>query len=148
MYTIYSDATQVVTNGNLSYHPIFLTLGNISRELRRKPWSHRLVGFIPALPPAIKKEKKQPWYREAKQALFQECLLKILESTRDPAEKLVWEKQQQQQQKQKQNKNKNKIRVVEVERFLILLGNSGQFSLFSAIPLLIGKNVLKFGFEF
>jgi len=84
MYTIYSDSTQVVFNGDVSYHPIFLTIANIDKKLRRKPMAHRLVGLVPALP-ASKKEKKAKWYKEAKKILFQECLLRILDSTREPA---------------------------------------------------------------
>jgi len=85
-YRIYSDGTQMVFNGDLSYHPVFLTLGNIDSATRRLPWSHRLVGFIPRLT-GSKLEKKTDWFKHAKVTLFQKCLDTILDSTLQPSKK-------------------------------------------------------------
>jgi len=86
MYSIYSDSTQLIFNGHLSYHPVFLTILNIDKELRRKSSSHRLVGLIPSIP-ATKREKKEKWFKETKRNLYQICLDTILTSIIDPSEK-------------------------------------------------------------
>ena len=84
-YRLYSDGTQMVFNGDLSYHPVFLTLANIDSATRRLPWCHRLVGFIPRLT-GTKAERKTEWFKFAKVTLFQKCVDRVLNSTLKPSE--------------------------------------------------------------
>jgi len=75
----------MVFNGDLSYHPVFLTLANIDSATRRLPWCHRLVGFIPRLT-GTKAERKTEWFKFAKVTLFQKCVDRVLNSTLKPSE--------------------------------------------------------------
>ena len=49
---ISSDKTQVVTFGTKSAYPVYVTIGNIPKELRRKPSrrTHVLLGYLPTTP--------------------------------------------------------------------------------------------------
>jgi len=84
VYRVYSDGTQLVFNGDLSYHPVFLTLLNIVSSTRRHPWCHKLVGLIPSIA-AAKADRKKPFFHKAKITMFQSCLDTVLESTLVPS---------------------------------------------------------------
>jgi len=76
---LFSDGTNVQKFGTLQFHPIFLSLGNLSAEERKKDSAHPLVGLIPSLS-GTKEEKKKESFRNAKRELFQKSLETFMET--------------------------------------------------------------------
>ena len=79
LINLFSDGTCVQKFGNLSFHPIFLTLGNIDAEERRKDLAHRLVGFIPAIE-GSESERKKENFKQAKRLIFQACIETLMKT--------------------------------------------------------------------
>ncbi|KAG9084408.1 hypothetical protein FRC06_004093 [Ceratobasidium sp. 370] len=79
-----SDATQLsVLSGSKKAWPVYLTIGNISKDLRRRPSQRAtiLVGYIPVTDlKCIADETKR---RERQWSLFHTCLAKILAPLRE-----------------------------------------------------------------
>jgi len=86
IYNLFSDGTNVQKFGTLSYHPIFLTLGNIEEEERKKDSGYRLVGLIPSLN-GTDVEKATEKFREDKAAIFQQCYRIFMSSFEEPSQK-------------------------------------------------------------
>lgn len=88
IYNVFSDGTNVQKFGSLSYHPIFMTLGNLHSDARKQDNSYRLVGLIPALE-GSKTEKANEKFREAKASIFQDCFQMLMSSFDDPSRKFA-----------------------------------------------------------
>ncbi|THH07054.1 hypothetical protein EW146_g9433 [Bondarzewia mesenterica] len=77
-----SDKTQLsVFQGDKSAWPVYLTLGNISKEVRRQPSTHAIIllGYLPVAKLECYKESTRSL---AGYRLFHFCMSKILESLR------------------------------------------------------------------
>lgn len=75
-----SDKTQLsVLRGDKTAWPVYMTLGNIDKELRRQPSAHAsiLLGYIPVAKLTCFTDGK---HSEAQQALFHHCMSILLES--------------------------------------------------------------------
>jgi len=86
MYNLFSDGTNVQKMGTLSFHPLFVTLGNIDENERKKDHAYRLVGLIPALE-GNKQEKLKDEFREARASVFQNCFQAFLSTLQAPSER-------------------------------------------------------------
>ncbi|KAI0054641.1 hypothetical protein BV25DRAFT_1816783 [Artomyces pyxidatus] len=81
-----TDKTQLTVFRNRSAYPVYLTIGNISKDIRRKPSKHAqmLVGYLPTarLEHITNKETR----RRALANLFHACMRKIMEPIKDLGE--------------------------------------------------------------
>ena len=75
-----TDKTQLTQfSGNKSAYPVYLTLGNIPRAIRRKPSEHAciLLGYLPvakfskSVPPRERKSRQQQLFHEAMRIIVQ-----------------------------------------------------------------------------
>ena len=78
-----SDSTQLSTfTGDITAHPVYLTLGNIPMAIRNKD-KHRAnipIALLPQIPVIFhERERKRERFREAKLRLFQASMLLIME---------------------------------------------------------------------
>ncbi|KZV59232.1 hypothetical protein PENSPDRAFT_595854, partial [Peniophora sp. CONT] len=80
-----SDKTQLTTFRNRSAYPVYLTIGNIPKELRRKTslQAHILLGYLPVS--NLASIKRDDLRRRALASLFHECMRDILAPLRDVA---------------------------------------------------------------
>ncbi|EIM87895.1 uncharacterized protein STEHIDRAFT_22047, partial [Stereum hirsutum FP-91666 SS1] len=80
-----SDTTQLTLFRNKAAYPIYLTLGNIPKEIRRKPSrrAYILVGYLPAS--KLSHIKNKNVRRQALNNLFHACVRKILAPTQAAA---------------------------------------------------------------
>ena len=76
---ISSDKTRVVTFGTKTAYPVYFTIGNIPKELRRKPSrrTHVLLGYLPTTP--LHHVSNVTSRRRMLTNLFHHCLSKMLE---------------------------------------------------------------------
>ncbi|KAJ3559580.1 hypothetical protein NM688_g251 [Phlebia brevispora] len=76
---ISSDKTQVTLFRNKSVYPIYMTIGNLPKEIRRKPsrCGQILVGYLPTT--KLEQIKNDDERRRAVADLFHACVKKILE---------------------------------------------------------------------
>ncbi|KAF9789139.1 hypothetical protein BJ322DRAFT_1017868 [Thelephora terrestris] len=83
---ISSDKTRVVTFGTKSAYPVYLTIGNIPKELRRKPSrrTHVLLGYLPATP--LHHVSSTASRRRMVANLFHHCMSRILAPLKQLAE--------------------------------------------------------------
>lgn len=51
--TLFSDETQMAGNNRVKAHPLIITLGNVALTNRWRPHGHRLVAFLPLVPPSF-----------------------------------------------------------------------------------------------
>ncbi|KAI0060629.1 hypothetical protein BV25DRAFT_1789248, partial [Artomyces pyxidatus] len=81
-----TDKTQLTVFRNKSAYPVYLTIGNISKDLRRKPskQAQMLVGYLPTarLDHITNKETR----RRALANLFHACMRKIMEPVKEAGE--------------------------------------------------------------
>jgi len=75
---ISTDKTQLTLFRNKSAYPVYLTIGNIPKEIRRKPSLHAqtLLGYLPAT--RLEHIQNQSSRRRALANLFHACMRKIL----------------------------------------------------------------------
>lgn len=74
-----SDSTQLKLFGDKKAYPVYMTIGNISKAVRRRPSARAwiLVGYIPVPDlSCIKNEEKQ---RETRWGIFHTCMAKLME---------------------------------------------------------------------
>ena len=76
---ISTDKTQLTLFRNKSAYPVYLTIGNIPKEIRRKPSFHAqtLLGYLPAT--RLENIQNQSSRRRALANLFHACMGKILQ---------------------------------------------------------------------
>ena len=76
---ISTDKTQLTLFRNKSAYPVYLTIGNIPKEIRRKPSLHAqvLLGYLPAA--RLEHIKNRSSRRRALANLFHACMAKILQ---------------------------------------------------------------------
>jgi hypothetical protein len=76
---ISTDKTQLTLFRNKSAYPVYLTIGNIPKEIRRKPSLHAqvLLGYLPAA--RLEHIQNQSSRRRALANLFHACMAKILQ---------------------------------------------------------------------
>ena len=76
---ISSDKTRVVMFGTKTAYPVYLTIGNIPKELRRKPsrQTHILLGYLPTTP--LRHVSSAASRRRMLANLFHYCFSRILE---------------------------------------------------------------------
>lgn len=83
---ISSDKTQLTTFGNKTAYPVYLTIGNLPKEIRRKP-SRRgqiLLAYLPTT--SLEHIKNKSARRRAVANLFHACMKRILEPLEDAGE--------------------------------------------------------------
>ncbi|KAI0040396.1 hypothetical protein FA95DRAFT_1502921 [Auriscalpium vulgare] len=80
-----SDKTQVTEFRNKSAYPLYLTIGNISKDIRRQPSKRAqiLLGYLPAA--RLSHIKEDETRRRATANLFHACVRKITSPTRSHA---------------------------------------------------------------
>lgn len=74
-----SDSTQLKVFGDRKAYPVYMTIGNISKAIRRRPSQRAwiLVGYIPVPDLAcIKSEEKK---RQMRWNIFHKCMAKLME---------------------------------------------------------------------
>ncbi|KAI0037965.1 hypothetical protein FA95DRAFT_1459796, partial [Auriscalpium vulgare] len=78
-----SDKTQVTVFRNQSAYPVYLTIGNISKDIRRKPsrQAQLLVGYLPTA--RLTHIKNAETRRRAIANLFHACMRKIVDPIRE-----------------------------------------------------------------
>ena len=86
VFVLYADATKVVERGQLSFHPIFLSVLNLPTAVRHTERAKRMVGLLPRIPAhfATQAERNRPEWRYDYYRMIHECLqilLKPLERT-------------------------------------------------------------------
>ena len=76
---ISSDKTRVVAFGTKTAYPVYLTIGNIPKELRRKPsrQTHILLGYLPTTP--LHHVSSTASHRRMLANLFHYCFSRMLE---------------------------------------------------------------------
>lgn len=79
---VYSDQTNVSIIGNKKYHPVYITVANISAKLRKKEIAWRLLGYIPILDETLFTGGK-PSSKALRTQNFQESLKIMLSSATD-----------------------------------------------------------------
>ncbi|KAI0039173.1 hypothetical protein FA95DRAFT_1504536 [Auriscalpium vulgare] len=79
-----TDKTQITQFRNQSAYPVYLTIGNIAKEIRRQPSKHAqmLVGYLPTT--RLLHIKDSVTRTRALANLFHACMRKILGSLSDP----------------------------------------------------------------
>ncbi|KAF7340673.1 hypothetical protein MSAN_02095300 [Mycena sanguinolenta] len=80
---ISSDKTQLTVFGNKTAYPVYMTIGNIPKEIRRKP-SHRayvLLGYLPTS--RMKNVKNKSARRRILANVFHACMAHILAPLKD-----------------------------------------------------------------
>ncbi|KAI0058289.1 hypothetical protein BV25DRAFT_1919489 [Artomyces pyxidatus] len=77
-----SDKTQVTVFRNKSAYPVYLTIGNIAKDIRRKPskQAHILVAYLPT--DRLDHIKSNKTRRKAVANLFHACMSRIMESVK------------------------------------------------------------------
>ena len=77
---ISSDKTHLTTFGNKTAYPVYLIIGNLPKEIRRKPSRHGyiLLGYLPTTKLSHIKNKSRR-RRRALANLFHKCMKRILE---------------------------------------------------------------------
>ncbi|TFY53363.1 hypothetical protein EVJ58_g9497 [Rhodofomes roseus] len=82
---ISSDKTQLTLFRNRSCYPLYLTIGNIPKEIRRKSsrQGQLLIGYLPVT--RLSHIKNDDTRRRASSNLFHACLRQALAPTREPA---------------------------------------------------------------
>jgi len=75
---VYSDQTNVTVVGNKKFHPVYMTVGNISQEKRKQELAWRLLGYIPILDEEF--EGTQEASKNLRTQLFQASLKLMLQS--------------------------------------------------------------------
>lgn len=78
---LYSDATMLDHLGKSSWHPIFISLGNIPTSLRNKAEAKALVGIIPTLQ-GTKEERQTTQFRQLIRSVFHKCFNILIEPLR------------------------------------------------------------------
>ena len=83
---ISSDKTRVVMFGTKSAYPVYMTIGNIPKELRRKPSqrTHVLIGYLPTTP--LHHVQNKASRRRMVANLFHYCVSRMLESLKSAGE--------------------------------------------------------------
>ncbi|KZV59406.1 hypothetical protein PENSPDRAFT_695170 [Peniophora sp. CONT] len=83
---ISTDKTQLTMFGNKSTYPVYLTIGNIPKSIRRKPsrQAQILIGYLPVV--KLSKIKNKTSRRRALGNLFHACMRKLLEPVKDHAD--------------------------------------------------------------
>src|SRR5712672_3790601 len=73
-----SDKTQLTLFRSKMAYPVYLTIGNILKDTRRKPTRHAqiLIGYIPTT--SFKGIKKKIGWRHAQAHLFHACIEMLL----------------------------------------------------------------------
>ena len=88
-----ADSTQLSTfTGDSNTHPIYLTLGNIPRNIRQKDHSNAIVpvAMMPAMPDAGKQDSgTKARYRDARKKLYHDVFTKIMEPLMNEAERYI-----------------------------------------------------------
>ncbi|KZV68002.1 hypothetical protein PENSPDRAFT_583124 [Peniophora sp. CONT] len=81
-----TDKTQLTVFGNKSAYPVYLTIGNIPKAIRRKPsrQAQILIAYLPTT--KLSKIKNKTSRRRALGNLFHACMRKIFEPVKDYAE--------------------------------------------------------------
>ena len=81
-----TDKTQLTIFGGKQAYPVYMTIGNIPKEIRRKPSRHAqmLVGYIPMT--KLEGIRNQAARRHAVANLFHFCLQIILAPIASPGE--------------------------------------------------------------
>jgi hypothetical protein len=83
---ISSDKTRVVTFGTKSAYPVYMTIGNIPKELRRKPSqrTHILIGYLPTTP--LHHVQNKASRRRMVANLFHHCVSHMLQPLKSAGE--------------------------------------------------------------
>lgn len=83
---ISSDKTRVVMFGTKSAYPVYLTIGNIPKELRRKPSqrTHILLGYLPTT--SLHHVQNKASRRRMLANLFHHCVSRMLEPLKSAGE--------------------------------------------------------------
>jgi len=83
---ISSDKTRVVSFGTKSAYPVYITIGNIPKELRRKPsqQTHILLGYLPTTP--LDHIQNKASRRRMVANLFHYCISHMLKPLRSAGE--------------------------------------------------------------
>ncbi|KAF8063166.1 hypothetical protein FPV67DRAFT_1421162, partial [Lyophyllum atratum] len=78
-----SDKTVVTLFGNKTAYPIYLTIGNLPKEIRRKPsrHGHILIGYLPTT--RLEQITNQASRRRVAANLFHACLARIVEPLKE-----------------------------------------------------------------
>ncbi|KAK7041206.1 hypothetical protein R3P38DRAFT_3309998 [Favolaschia claudopus] len=81
---ISSDKTQLTVFGNKTAYPVYMTLGNIPKEIRRKPSrrAYILLGYLPTS--KMKNIKNKSARRRILANVFHACMTHILSPLEDP----------------------------------------------------------------
>lgn len=86
-----SDSTQLTLfSGNVTAHPVYLTLGNIPSKIRHQDTNDANVpiALLPSMPASIgTKERGTMGFRKAKLRLYQEALRIVMQPLMDVAER-------------------------------------------------------------
>lgn len=80
---LYSDETQALNYGSKTFYPLYMTIGNLPKDLRRKMAAYRLVAYLPVLE-GTKKEKRQMAAVNLKGQVLHKCLARVMESIIEP----------------------------------------------------------------
>ncbi|CAG8755133.1 13987_t:CDS:2, partial [Cetraspora pellucida] len=78
---LFFDATTLDRLGKSSWHPIFISLGNIPTNLRNKTEAKALVGIMLTLQ-GTKEEQKTPEFRQLVRSVFHKCINVLIEPLR------------------------------------------------------------------
>ena len=84
------DETNVNVLGRMSCHPLYLSIGNLPKNVWCTYSQHAyiLVGYFPSLD-AIAMEGDRPAFTEGKRSLYQECLRSIIKDLDHVTKKYV-----------------------------------------------------------
>src|SRR5437667_12225223 len=76
---LYSDATNVISLGKSSLHPIYVSIGNIKNWRRNKPDAKQLLGYLPILESKDNSKKQKDKFKNAARESFHKSLELLLD---------------------------------------------------------------------
>jgi len=82
----HGDETQALNYGSRTFYPLYMTIGNLPKDIRRKMRAFRLAAYLPVLE-GTKAEKKKMTKINLKGQILHRCLQSIMESIIEPGKK-------------------------------------------------------------